>query len=333
MKFALISSWHVHTKGFVKRLLAKEAECVYVWDFDEERGEEAARTYGGTFESDYRRILADEQVEAVIIEAPTTMHKELIVLAAKAKKHIFSDKALALSTADCLEIEQAVLENGVKFMLSLESLAVNTYQYALNWVKEGHAGEITTAYFRRSHGAVLLQNLPDYWFDKSQSGGGVTLDLGCHGFALLPLFCGKPKKVSCLMNEAYGSGVDERSTTIIEFESGCIGTATTAFIGPTLDNYLEIVGTQGSIQVVGNEHEHQAIFVQSNLKEEYRFKTQIPSEEISKVNPFPIEEFVDLLKDPEKQSYPQYDLETAKQLTRLIECAYESAETGKVVTY
>jgi Predicted dehydrogenases and related proteins len=332
MKFALISSWHVHTKKFMNMLSEKDAECLYIWDFDHERGQEAARLYGGVFEPDYRKILADQEVEAVVIEAPTTMHKELIVLAAQAKKHIFSDKALALSTQECLEIEQAVTEHGVKFMLSLESLAINSYQYALEWVKQGNIGQVTMASFRRSHGAVIRKNLPDYWFDPAQSGGGVTLDLGCHGFSILPLFCGEPKSVQCLMTAGFGSGVDERSTTIIEFESGCIGTAMTSFVGPTLDNYLEVIGTQGSIQVVGNEHELQAIFVQSNLDERYHQKTQIDAAEISKVNPFPIVEFVDLLAS-DQQSLPQYDLVAAKRLTRLIECAYQSAETGQKITY
>ena len=218
-------------------------------------------------------------------------------------------------------------------MLSLESLALNAYTYALDWIEAGNLGEVTQAYFRRSHGAVVQKNLPDYWFDVSQSGGGATLDLGCHGFTLLPLFCGQPKKVSCLMNEMLASGVDERSTTIIEFASGALGTAVTSFVGPTLDNYLEIIGTQGSIQIVGNEHEAQAIFVQSNLQDAYKRKTQIPSAEISKMNPFPIELFVDLVRDPEQKEVPHYDLATAKMLTRLIECAYQSAATGQTVAY
>ncbi len=333
MKVALISSWHVHTNKFMELLLAKGVECLYVWDFDKERGQQAAEKFHGCYEADYQVILADPKVDAVIIEAPTTMHKELIVQAAQAKKHIFSDKALALSTEECLEIEEAVRKNDVKFMLSLESFAINSYQHALKLVEEGLFGEITSAYFRRSHGAVIRKNLPAYWFDRTQSGGGVTLDLGCHGFSLLPLIGGTPKKIACVMNEGFGSGVDERSTTTIEFESGMIGTAVTSFVGPTLDNYLEIIGTQGSIQIIGNEHEKQSIFIQSNLKEEYQYKTLVPSDEIQKTNAFPIELFVDLVEHSEEKELPLYSLEAAKRLTRIIECAYQSAETCEVVSY
>lgn len=108
MRVALISAWHVHTKKFMARILAKKVDCVYVWDFDEVRGKQAADEYHAQFEVDYRVILADETIDAVIVEAPTTMHKELIILAAQAKKHIFSEKILALTSQDCLEIEAAI---------------------------------------------------------------------------------------------------------------------------------------------------------------------------------------------------------------------------------
>ena len=92
MNFALISPWHVHTKNFMEKITKKGADCLYIWDFDHTRGKAAAELYQAVFEADYRKILADPAVEAVVVEAPTAMHKELIVLAAQAGKHIFSDK-------------------------------------------------------------------------------------------------------------------------------------------------------------------------------------------------------------------------------------------------
>lgn len=333
MKFALITAWHVHTDKFMKKALAKNAECLYVWDFEKERGEQAAQKYGGKFEADYQMILNDPLVEAVVIEAPTVMHKELIILAARHKKHIFSEKPLALKMEECLEIEAAIYDNGVKFVISLEALSHPIYQNVRQLLGEGVIGEVTSAYFRRSHGAVVHKHLPDYWFDKAQAGGGATLDLGCHGFTLLPYFCGEPKKITCLMNEKYHSGVDEQSSTVIEFESGVIGTAQVSMIGTSLDNYLELIGTKGLIQVVGNEYEDQFVFLQSSVKAGYEKKRLIPLEEIYETNAFPIELFIDLVDHSKEKQLPQYDLETAKRVTRIIECAYESAETARTVDY
>ncbi|MHC5268285.1 Gfo/Idh/MocA family protein [Enterococcus sp. LJL98] len=333
MRFALVTAWHVHTEKYMEKARAKGAECYYVWDFERKRGELAAKKYGGKFEADYQKILSDPLVEAVVIEAPTMMHKELLLLAARHKKHIFCEKPLALSLEDCLEIEAAVYENQVKFVLSLESLSHPIYQNIEKRIKDGAIGEVTSAYFRRSHGAVTHQHLPAYWFDKAQAGGGATLDLGCHGFTLLPFFCGKPKQITCLMNEKFASGVDEQSSTVIEFESGVIATAQTSMIGTSLDNYLELVGTQGLIQVIGNEHEEPIVLLQSNVIPGYEKKRSVPLAEIKRPCPYPIERFIDLVTASSDMQIPNLDFAMAKQVTRIIECAYASAQTGKAISY
>ena len=333
MKFALVSAWHVHTHKFMQKALAKDAECLYVWDIEKERGEQFAQQYGGRYEADYQKILQDPCVEAVVIEAPTSMHKELILLAAQSRKHIFSEKPLALTTADCIEIQEAVEKNGVKFVLSLEALAHPVYQNIGSLLKEGVIGDVTSIYFRRSHGAVVHQHLPKYWFDKEQTGGGVTLDLGCHGLTLLPYFAGEPKNITCVMNELYHSGIDEHSSTVIEFESGVIATMHVSMIGTSLDNYLELVGTQGIIQVIGNEYEEQFVFLQSNQRTGYEKKRLLPLEEVREENPYPIERFIDLVDHSFERTIADYDFTVAKRVTRLIECAYASAKTGQTIRY
>jgi predicted dehydrogenase len=125
---ALIGAWHVHTKGFVQEALnTGMAELKVVWDDDQERGISFAEEFGVPYEADLNKVLSNQEVDAVIVECATTKHKEVIIKAANAKKDIFSDKALALSVADCLEIKNAIEENQVKFMVSLESKTIGAY--------------------------------------------------------------------------------------------------------------------------------------------------------------------------------------------------------------
>lgn len=201
VRFALLSAWHVHTGWFAGELLKSGlGKYVVVWDEDEARGRKFADEFGADFDPDLDHVLAREDVDAVMVECPTTQHKEVIIKAANAGKHIFSDKTLALTVADCREIRRAVEANGVKFVVSLESKTIKPYRYIAELVQAGKLGRITSVYFRRAHDAALKPgNIVSYWFDRSQTGGGATLDLGCHGLYLLPQLCGKPKKVSCLM--------------------------------------------------------------------------------------------------------------------------------------
>lgn len=334
IKLALLSTWHVHTDWFLGKLRDSGlADFVIMWDEDPIRGKRFAEEHGIPFEDMLEKVLSRQDVEGVVVECPTTRHTEVICKAANAGKHIFSDKALTLTMAEYEKMETAIKENKVKFLLSLESKSIGIYQYAAELANTRKLGRITSAYFRRAHQALLDPHmLPKYWFDTTQSGGGVTLDLGCHGLYLLPMFCGKPKKVTSRMGNLYGSKGDELSSTVIEFENGAIGTAFTSYVSYRQDNLLEIMGTEGSIIVVGTEKSNFTVLLQSKNIPGYENMRQIPHEDIPEDREFPIVDFVRLIRS-EKDEAPEYGLKEAKNLTRLIECAYESARRGKTVLF
>jgi predicted dehydrogenase len=333
VNIALLSAWHVHTYQFIDLLHKSNAgKVVAVWDDDTERGKKCAEKYNMSFEASLDSVLARDDIDGVMVEAPTVKHTEIILKAAEAKKHIFSDKALALSSEECEKIKKAVKEAGIKFVLSMEAKAIGPYRYAKKLIDQGKLGRVTSAYFRRDHGAALERFLPEYWFDTRQTGGGVTLDLGCHGLYLLQQFCGKPKKVSSLMNELYGTGGDENSTTVIEFENGAIGTAHTSFVSWKMDNLLEIIGTEGMYIAAGTKPEDYRVLLQSKQLSAYQALSPVPAGEYGPDDEFPIVSFARLIQSGER-NVECYDIDHAIALSRLIECAYESAKTGKVIGY
>jgi predicted dehydrogenase len=333
VSIAVLSAWHVHTYQFIDKLHESgQGRVVCVWDDDEKRGRVCAEKYGVPFEPRLEAVLARKDVEAVMVECATTRHRDIIIQAANAKKHVFSDKALALKVADCLKIQQAIETNGVKFLISMEAKINGPYRYAKKLIDEGKLGRVTSAYFRRDHGDALQRFLPAYWYDPAQTGGGATLDLGCHGLYLLHEFCGKPKKVTSLMNELYGTGSDENSTTVIEFEGGAIGTAHTSFVCYKMDNLLEIIGTEGVIIVSGFEPENYRVLLQSKHIPGYEELSPVPLSDVDPDDEFPIVKFARLVQSGDTK-FDSYDIDKAISLTRLIECAYESAKTGKAVTY
>ncbi|MFZ2670618.1 MAG: Gfo/Idh/MocA family oxidoreductase, partial [Enterococcus aquimarinus] len=119
MKYALLTDWHVHTEGFLSKIPTDD--CLYVWDFNKARGEQAAKKYNARYEENLEKVLADSAVEAVVIEAPTTMHTELILAAIAHGKHLFVDKPLAPTMTEALEIKAALEASSCRFVLSLES--------------------------------------------------------------------------------------------------------------------------------------------------------------------------------------------------------------------
>lgn len=115
LKVALLSGWHVHTGGYAKFIQEQpDAKLTVIWDDDEARGKEWAERLGIDYESDLSKMLAREDVDAVLCDAPTNDHCALLVQCAKAKKHIFTEKALAPTVQECEEIATAVRDAGRK---------------------------------------------------------------------------------------------------------------------------------------------------------------------------------------------------------------------------
>lgn len=325
LKYALLTDWHVHTEGFLSKI--PQDQCLYVWDSIEERGRKASEKYGAPYEADLEKVLSDKAVEAVVIEAPTTMHKELILAAIAHGKHIFVDKPLTTNEKDALEIQAALDASNCRFVLSLESLIFGSYRFVKEQIDAGTIGEVVSVYFRRAHSGVLNDWLPAYWYDQTQSGGGATLDLGCHGLAMLPYLCGKPKSVKAVMTQFGDKGIEDNSTTVIEFENKAIGTAYTSFMSNVGENFLEVIGQQGSIRVFGttDSADGGTIWIQSNVDDKYKEKTIIEGQSFAE-HPYPIEVFSNLVDDPSLPTAKEYDIHTAVALSWIIEQAYLSGK-------
>ncbi|MBO5128177.1 MAG: Gfo/Idh/MocA family oxidoreductase, partial [Clostridia bacterium] len=173
LKVAMLSKWHVHAGGyanFVKN--CGKCEIVAVWDDDAERGKAWADELGCEFVPCLDTLLAREDVEAVVCDAPTTAHKDVLVKAAKAGKHIFTEKALCPTVAECLEVKKAVEEAGVIFTISFPERFHPVFKFAKQMADMGAFGTISTIRRRKAHSGVSGNWLPAYWFEEKDAVGG-----------------------------------------------------------------------------------------------------------------------------------------------------------------
>ena len=113
MKIGMMSFAHMHAYSYadgVKRL--PNVELVGIFDEDIERGKKCAKTYNTVHYSDQAEFLALE-MDAVIICSENNRHKEMVVNAAKAKKHILCEKPIATNLTDAKEMIQVCKEHAV----------------------------------------------------------------------------------------------------------------------------------------------------------------------------------------------------------------------------
>jgi predicted dehydrogenase len=247
------------------------------------------------------------------------MHRDVMIKAARAGKHIFTEKVMAPTVAECEEIAAEIRENHVNFVISLPQRTFAFTQYAKNLVESGELGFISVVRIRNGHNGVTGGWLPKYWFNKDEAAGGAMLDLGCHPVYIAPYLLGKPVRVSSMMTENYGTGVDEAAVATIEFENKSVAIVETSFITFDTPGSFEIYGSKGTLLANGGE---------IKLRTETTNGWITP--EMPSSLPMPIPMFVDACLN-ESPIIQGFGVEDAITLTRIMESAYISDKQNKTV--
>ncbi len=245
---AILSFWHVHASDYLREANGHpDTRVVAIWDEDPERGKQEAEKQGVTFYESIEDLLANPDIHGVIIVTPTSMHRDVMVAAAKAGKHIFTEKVIADNIEDTNEIIATVKQNQVKLTVSLPRLNA-AYTLAVQAIlDQGLLGELTLVRVRLSHNGALAGWLPDRFYNLEQCGGGAMIDLGCHPMYLTRLFMGIPESVSAHYGYVLGKEVEDNAVTILNYKNGGVGIVEAGFVNTHSPFTIEIHGTEGSL--------------------------------------------------------------------------------------
>ena len=321
----MLSKWHVHAENYAKIINEqKDAKVTCIWDDDATRGKDWAKALGVDFEGDLTRALNRKDVDAVVVDAPTCDHAKVIVAAAEARKHIFTEKALALTVADCKKIADAVSKSGVKFCISHPSLTDSLVQYSKDAINKGLLGRVNYVHIRNGHDGSLAGWLPSYWYDVEKAGGGAMFDLGCHPMYMAAYLLGKPKRITSMFTTTYcPPPADDNAVSVVEFENKVIAVLETSFVRPYLKSSFEIIGTEGAIA----RYEDNVIKVRSNKIPGGWF---IPD---AKTLPSPLPIPIRIWLDGIVEGKPiPFDLAKGIALTELLENAQIAHNEQRIVT-
>ena len=251
----MLSKWHVHASDYARMVREQpDAKITCVWDDDRARGAAWAQELGVAFEADLDTALARADVDAVIVDAPTSDHLTVILQAIKAGKHVFTEKAMAPTVAECRQIEEAVKQSGLKFCVSLPHVILPLVQFCKQAIDEGILGDLTYMRMRLSHDGSSRGWLPDYWYDTKKACGGAMMDLGCHPMYSASYLLGKPKRVAAMFNTLRCPGpAEDNAVTVVEFENNALAVLETSFVSPYSAGCFELLGTKGAIVQIGHE--------------------------------------------------------------------------------
>ncbi|TDL73613.1 Gfo/Idh/MocA family oxidoreductase [Rhodococcus qingshengii] len=326
IRVAMLSKWHVHASDYAREAIAHpDIEIKVVWDEEPERGRQWASELGVPFEEDLNTVLSNPAIDAVIIDTPTNMHKQVMLEAAKHKKHIFSEKVLAFTTKDCDEVFSAVDENEVHLMLSLKRLTDDYYLFAEEALNKGLLGKLNLVRCRLAHtGALPLEGkpfgkLPPYFFDPELCGGGALMDLGAHPIYLTNRLAGEPRGVYARLEANLGHKVDDNSAVLVDYSSGVLGIMEAGF-GSNDSFRLELHGTDGQIIIEKGSLKIKSIHINDN---QWTTPTELPAK-----LPSAIEQWVKQISEGIEPTITREDM---WRLTQINEAALVSQSEGRRV--
>jgi predicted dehydrogenase len=249
LNIGVIGLGNIGQKHCEALLQIRQANIVAVSDINTAVLTKTAAALNAAPYEDLEKFLQHPDLEAVIVALPDQLHRDAVVLAANAGKHILVEKPIATTEADAQEMIKAAEQAGVKLMVGFTLRFVPHYVQAKAAAASGKLGDLVSVFARRLN--VISQ--------AERIGGrtGVLHFLGIHDFDMLRWVVGSDPvsiytEASTSVPRVYP---DENETfSIIRFANGVIGCAHIGWNLPVShpagrDFKLDITGSKGAINV------------------------------------------------------------------------------------
>ncbi len=259
MKTAVFGVWHVHASDYTKTAM-EHGEVVGFYEKNDALAEDFAKKFNIPRFRTPDELLKSE-AEGVIVCSASSDHADDITMIAKSGKHIFTEKVLALTDADCDRIENAVNEGKVNFVISLFQKYLSSRMAVKEVASSGELGKLNYMRFRNCHSGSTEDWLPKHFYDARECGGGAMIDLGAHGMYLTEWILGMPIKasseftVSCELESVKAKNsdrVEDNAVTVMSFENGAIAVNETGFVSNYSPVILEVFGEDGYVRMMDN---------------------------------------------------------------------------------
>ncbi|WP_374015732.1 Gfo/Idh/MocA family oxidoreductase [Paenibacillus thiaminolyticus] len=248
IRVAMVSFWHVHANDYAGQAEEHpDTEIVAVWDEIPERGRKEAEARGIPFYESLDELLKQDGIDAVIVDTPTNLHRDVMVKAAAAGKHIFTEKVVAATLHEANEIVDAAKKAGIFLTVSLPRLNDGYTEAIQQVLTEGLLGKLTLVRVRLSHNGAIAGWLPEHFFNAEQCQGGALIDLGCHPMYLTRLFLGEPDRVSAHYGYVTGKDVEDNAVAVLQYDNGALGLVEAGFVNSCSPFTIELQGTDGTL--------------------------------------------------------------------------------------
>jgi myo-inositol 2-dehydrogenase/D-chiro-inositol 1-dehydrogenase/scyllo-inositol 2-dehydrogenase (NAD+) len=225
-------------------------------DVVEESAKAAATEIGiGVWYTDWHDLLCNNAVDAVIVVTPTKFHHDIVIEAAKAKKHILCEKPMAMNKEECLRMNEAAEANGVNLQIGFMRRFDANFRRAKELVDSGAIGQVVTV-----KSMTRGPSTPQEWMYDIAKSNGPLAEVNSHDIDTLRWFTGSDAESLYAIagnfrcHDAKAKYPDFYDTVLmnVRMKNGMLGNIDGAQgVQYGYDARVDIVGTEGHIEIGG----------------------------------------------------------------------------------
>ena len=195
---------------------------------------------------DYKEMLADKDIDAVLVCSSTDTHADISIEAAKAGKHVFCEKPVDLTPEKVKAVIDAVAEAGVKLQVGFNRRFDHNFAHVRSLINEGKVGNLELI-------KITSRDPEPPPAEYAAVSGGMFLDMTIHDFDMARFLAGSDvtevyASATCLVDPAIGEAGDVDTAIInLKFENGALGVidnSRRAAYG--YDQRIEVFGSLGA---------------------------------------------------------------------------------------
>ena len=242
---------HGHVGAYCRRWREDESMGVRVaagWDHDADRAAGARDRHGVELSESPDELLARNDIEAVVIAAETSMHAELVELAADAGKAIVLQKPVALTLDEAGRIASAVKKAGVPFTMAWQ-MRVDPQNLKMKSLVEG--GEFGKVYMlRRRHclSTQLMENFDESWHVDPALNRDIFADDAAHAIDFIYWLLGMPATLTAEMGTLRNPRIpNDNAIAVFRYADGTFAEVSCSFACVGGENTTEVVCENGII--------------------------------------------------------------------------------------
>ncbi len=320
-----------HLEGYK----AAGADIVCVSDLNEDLAKSKARIYNCDYTTDYKELLARDEIRSVSVCLPNYLHYQVSVDVLEAGKIVLCEKPMTTKVEDSEKLVAKVKETGGKFQIGY----MKRFHPAFKLFKElaPEIGKIESGMVRVYHPLPKEAwerqgRIPTWFVQKEKSGGGPLVHSGSHMLDIMRWVAGDPIRVDARIKFKPGFDIDYLTNAILDLESGAtlfleVGWLSLLGVGfrqDGWDEFIELRGDKGRIVIYStwwDDPEHQIPVVELYREADKSTQRFAPG----KFNYF-TEEIKSFVKTAEEDGVHKPDVVDGYKVEAIIDALYKSAE-------